>query len=188
MTPLPGYASLDRSLEAGDHGYLKLLPGAAESPALARISPDAGARARLLARAKVQIRAGRGYAFVDVEAQSIVLSEWYYQQGTDLDLYLDLLHELTHVRQIEEGFDLWDDRFEYVDRPTEVEGYAIAIEEGRRLGMTEEAIVQHLSNPWMSGDDVQRLLRHVNAFLAGEELPNIALARQGAPRRSRRPW
>jgi hypothetical protein len=188
MTPLPDFAHLDRTLAAGEYRYVEVLPRIAESPALARVAPRADVRARLLERARVQIRGGRGYAFVDVEAPCIVLSEWYYRQGGDLDLYLDLLHELTHLRQLEEGLDLWDERFEYVDRPTEVEGYAVAIEEGRRLGMTDEDVLRHLNNPWMSEAEVKRLLAHVDGVLAGGELPNIALARQAAPRKSRRPW
>jgi hypothetical protein len=34
-----------------------------------------------------------------------------------------------------------------VDRPTEIEGYAVAIEEGRRLGMSSEDISDHLATP-----------------------------------------
>jgi hypothetical protein len=63
-------------------------------------------------------------------------------------LYLDLLHELTHLRQLDEGLDLWDERFAYVHRPTEIEGHAIAIEEGRRLGMTSEDVSDHLAALW----------------------------------------
>lgn len=186
--PLPACASLVRTLEAGDHPYLALLPGVAASPALTRITPDPAARAALLERAVVQIRNGRGFAFVDVEAPCIVLSEWYYREGRALDIYLDLLHELTHLRQLDEGYDLWDDRFPYVDRPTEVEGYAVAIEEGRRLGMSGEDVLHHLSNPWMSAEDVQRLLGHIDAFLERGVLPNREQALQNAPRRIRRPW
>jgi len=188
MIRLPDYARLDRTLAAGDHRYVKLLPDVVRSPALERLASDAEMRARLVERAQVQIRGGRGYCFVDVEAPCIVVSEWYYQTGADLDLYLDLLHELTHLRQLEEGFDLWDERFEYVDRPTEVEGYAVAIEEGRRLGMTDKDVLHHLSNPWMSSADVDRLLGHIDTYLGGGELPNISLAREAAPRRARRPW
>lgn len=188
MILLPEYACVERSLEPGAHRYLALLPGVERSPALVRMAPEEASRMRLLHGASVHVREGRGYAFVDVETPCIVLSEWYYRQGAELDLYLDLLHELTHLRQLDEGFDLWDDRFEYVDRPTEVEGYAIAVEEGRRLGMGEEDIVRHLSNPWMTPDDVRRLLGHVDAFLGGGDLPNIVLARQATARRSRRPW
>jgi len=185
---LPGFARIARGLGAGEHRYFELLPGVAASPGLRRISPDPEIRERLVEQAVVQIRGQRGYAFVDVEKPCIVLSEWYYAHGARLDLYLDLLHELTHLRQLAEGFDLWDERFEYVDRPTEVEGYAVAIEEGRRLGMTERDVFQHLSNPWMTERDVRRLVGHIDTFLGGGELPNISLARRAVRRKAWRPW
>ena len=188
MDSLPDFARIDRTLAPGDHRYLALLPCVTRSPALARVAATREVRERLVDSAVVQIRGGRGYAFVDVETPCIVLSEWYYTSGNDLDLYLDLLHELTHLRQIEEGFDLWDERFQYVDRPTEVEGYAVAIEEGRRLGMTDDEVLEHLSNPWMSKADVRRLIEHIDAYLDGGELPNLALARKPPTRGKRRPW
>ncbi len=185
---LPPYARLDRSLPPGNHTYLAVLPRVADSPALERICPDPEARARLLESACVQIRGGRGFAFVDVDIPCIVLSDWYFREGDERDLYLDLLHELTHLRQLGEGLDLWDERFEYVERPTEIEGYAVAIEEGRRLGMTDEDVVRHLSNPWMSEDEVHQLLGYVDAFLDSGMLHNLEEAKVPAPRRARRPW
>jgi hypothetical protein len=185
---LPDYARIARSLPSGDHRYLDVLPGVTGSPALTRIAADPPARVRLVESARVQIRGGRGYAFVDVDLPAIVMSEWYFREGEEQDLYLDLLHELTHLRQLEEGLDLWDERFEYVDRPTEIEGYAVAIEEGRRLGMSDEDVVLHLSNPWMTARDVHRLLEHVNAYLSTGVLHNLEEAKVPASRRSRRPW
>jgi hypothetical protein len=185
---LPAYARVNRSLPPGDHPFLEVIPGVVASPALVRVAVDPRARAELLAGAVVQIRGRRGYAFVDVEAPCIVISESYYRTGEELDLYLDLLHELTHLRQLTEGLDLWDGRFEYVDRPSEIEGYAVAIEEGRRLGLTTEEIVQHLSNPWMSAAEVERLLGHVDTFLTTGVLANLELALQPAARRTYRPW
>ena len=185
---LPAFARVDRSLAPGDHPFLAILPGVAASPALARIAAEPAGRARLLDRALVQIRGDHGYAFVDVERPCIVLSERYFREGAELDIYLDLLHELTHLRQLEEGLDLWDERFAYVDRPTEVEGYAVAIEEGRRLGMTDQDVVDHLSNPWMTAIDVTQLLHNVDVFLSTGVLPNLEEARRPAPRRPRRPW
>ena len=185
---LPAFARVDRSLAPGDHPFLAILPGVAASPALVRIAAEPAARARLLDRALVQIRGERGYAFVDVERPCIVLSERYYREGAELDIYLDLLHELTHLRQLEEGLDLWDERLAYVDRPTEVEAYAVAIEEGRRLAMTDQEVVDHLSNPWMSANEVTRLLRNVDAFLTDGGLPNFDEAKRRAPSRPRRPW
>jgi hypothetical protein len=148
MTTLPAYARVVRSLPPGEYPLSALLPDIAESPALMQIEPDDADRNRLLERARVLVCGPKGFAFVDVEGQRIVLSQKYYATGDDLDLYLDLLHELTHLRQLAQGFDLWGDRYEYVDRPTEVEAYAVAVLEGRRLGMLEGEIRMHLKNPW----------------------------------------
>lgn len=165
---LPPFARVERGLAAGLHRYLAVLPGAAQSPGIRRIEPDPARQKRLLDEARVKIQPGAGFAYVDVEVPCIVLAEQYYRTGTDLDVYLDMLHELAHIRQHHEGKDLWDERFAYVDRPTEIEGYAVAVEEGRRLGMTDEEVIAHLSNPWMDDEDVRRLEQHVKDFLKGK--------------------
>ncbi|HUR68092.1 MAG TPA: hypothetical protein VM370_02520 [Candidatus Thermoplasmatota archaeon] len=165
---VPDFGLLRRDLKAGTHPYLAIFPRAAESPGLARIEPDAKKREMLLREAKVTIRPGGGFAYVDVETPAIVLAEEYYKTGTDLDLYLDMLHELTHIRQHHEGRDLWDERYAYVDRITEVEGYAVAVEEGRRLGMGDAEVIAHLSNPWMDEEDVAKLQRNIRDLLSGK--------------------
>ncbi len=163
---LPDYAQVDRTLRRGRQAYLALLPKAEQSPGLQRIAGDPAVRTRLLSSAAVLIQPRPGYAFVDVSVPCIVLAEWYYREGAALDLYLDLLHELTHLRQLTEGADLWDERFSYVDRPTEIEGYAVAVEEGMRLGMSEEEVLRHLANPWMTSQEVARLRNHIHQYLA----------------------
>ena len=163
---LPDYARIIRSLPRGEHPYLALLPRISESPAVRRIESPVMPLARLLETARVRIKPGEGFVWIDHEARSVILIEQYYRSGHPRDLYLDLLHELTHLRQLADGQDLWDKRHSYVDRPTEIEGYAIAIEEGCRLGMTEEEILHHLSNPWMTDAEVRRLRRNVDLFLA----------------------
>lgn len=163
--PVPESAVPSRALGLGLHGYLEILPRAAESPGMLRVAPDPSARQALLSSALVRVSALPGYAFIDTRTPCISLSWTYYKLGTDRDLYLDLLHELTHLRQLAEGAELWDRRFSYVDRATEIEAYAVAVEEGRRLGMTERDVARHLHNPWMSRRDVVRLTRNVEAFL-----------------------
>lgn len=167
LPDVPDLGRLDRTLPAGLYPYLKVFPRAAESPGLVRIEPDDKRRETLLRGCMVHIKRGAGFAYVDVETPAIVLAEEYYRTGTDLDLYLDMLHEITHIRQHHEGRDLWDERFAYVDRITEVEGYAVAVEEGRRLGMGDAEIIAHLSNPWMDEEDVRKLQQNVVDFLAG---------------------
>ncbi len=155
-----------RSLARGEHSYLSFLPLIASSPAVRRIESRSTPLLSLLKGARVRIQAGKGYVWVDDELPAIILIENYYRLADPLDLYLDLIHELTHLRQLAEGQDIWDERFRYVDRPTEIEGYAIAVEEGLRLGMTEVSILDHLSNPWMTRADVRRLRKNVGRFLA----------------------
>ncbi len=164
---LPDFARIRRGLAKGKRLYVELLPDIAQSPAFDLVAPDKRDRQKLLATAQVDLREIRGYAWIDVDVPCIVLAQGYYEQGRPLDLYLDLLHELTHLRQLAHGADLWDESYAYVDRPTEIEGYSVAVSEGRRLGMSDAQVLQHLSNPWMSPDDVQRLLRNIERFLRG---------------------
>ncbi len=168
---LPGYARVVRNLTNGDHPYRKLLPRIDESPVRRRIETQTTPFLQLVERAVVRIKKReRGYCYVDVAVPAVTVTEQYYRNGNDLDLYLDLAHELTHLRQHLEGENIWDHDTPYVDRSTEIEGYAVAIEEGRRLGMTEADVRNHLSNPWMSKEEVTRLLENIDRFLASHPL------------------
>ncbi len=166
MIALPGYARIVRGLPNGEYPFTRLLPRVDESPATQRIASGFMPLAELLKTARVRIQTGNGYVWVDDEIPAIILIEHYYRRGNPADLYLDLLHELTHLRQLAGGQDIWDESHRYVERPTEIEAYAVAVEEGKRLGMSEDEIVRHLSNPWISPADVQILLKNVERFLA----------------------
>lgn len=168
---LPEYAVVTRNLPCGDHAYRKLLPRIDESPVRWRIETSKTPFGPLVDHAVVRIKKReRGYCYVDVLVPAVTVTEQYYRNGNDLDLYLDLAHELTHLRQHLEGENIWDHDTPYVDRLTEIEGYAVAIEEGRRLGMTDTEIMHHLSNPWMSKKEVARLLDNIEKFLSDHPL------------------
>jgi hypothetical protein len=168
MAELPEYAIVNRTLSCGTHPYRLFLPRFEESPAVRLIATPAVPIGPLLDDARIKIKNGEGYCYVDVRIPAIVLMEGYYHNANPLDLYLDLAHELTHLRQLAEGRNIWDHSLHYVDRPTEIEGYAVAVAEGMRLGMTEEQVLQHLSNPWLNDDEVMRLRKNIDQFLAGK--------------------
>ena len=130
------------------------------------ISPRASVRESLLESAVVDLGAFDGSAHIEIQPPRIVLGYEYYRHGSPVDIYLDVLHEIVHLRQLSEGCELWDSRFAYVDRPTEIEGYAVAVGEAMRLGMSREQILDHLTNPWMSEADVRRLYANVIKFMA----------------------
>jgi hypothetical protein len=60
-----------------------------------------------------------------------------------------------------EGQELFDSQYDYVDRPTEVEAYRYAVQEARRLGLSDERICQYLTTEWMNDKDLKRLAEAV---------------------------
>ena len=101
----------------------------------------------------------KGYLHVDNDTGDIIISSPYLQTAAERDFYLDLIHELVHVKQFKEGKDLFDKKYSYVDRPTEIEAYTVAVDEARRIGMTEPEIVDYLKVEWVDDEDFKRLLR-----------------------------
>jgi hypothetical protein len=103
-----------------------------------------------------------GYMFVDSSNGHLVVSARYLKNGDKLDIYLDLIHELCHVRQLMEGKELFDPHYSYVERPTEIEAYSYAVQEARRLGLSDERICEYLKTEWMSDKDLKLLAKAVN--------------------------
>ena len=98
-----------------------------------------------------------GYMWIDPQSKSLVISSRYLNEGDKTDIYLDLIHELVHVKQLMEGKELFDAEYDYADRPTEIEAYQHAVEEARRLKLNDEQICQYLKTEWMSYEDLKRL-------------------------------
>ena len=114
----------------------------------------------------VEISWVMGYMYVDSSDGHLVISKGYLNNGDKIDIYLDLIHELFHVKQFMEGKELFDPHYDYVDRPTEIEAYRYCIQEARRLGLTEERIRCYLWTEWMGEEDFKRLAKSVNVSIA----------------------
>jgi hypothetical protein len=117
---------------------------------------------RVLRNLRVEFTWFPGYMFVDGQDGHIVISSRYLNNGDRVDIYLDLIHELVHVRQFMEGKQLFDSHYDYADRPTEIEAYRYAVQEARNLGLSDERICQYLKTEWMSDEDFKRLAKHVD--------------------------
>ena len=101
------------------------------------------------------------YMHVKNEDASIVVGKDHLKNSEKKILYLDIIHELVHVKQQRQGIDLYDSSYHYVDRPTEVEAYEIAVEEARKLGMNDSEIFDYLHVEWISPDEHKRLASRV---------------------------
>ena len=102
-----------------------------------------------------------GYMGVSDQDGHLIVSTHYLRTGKSRDIYLDVVHELVHVRQFREGKPLFPDGIGYADTPTEIEAYEHCIAEGRRLGMTDRELFEYLRVEWMDEKDLRKLARNV---------------------------
>ncbi|MDR2707657.1 MAG: hypothetical protein LBB87_02790 [Nitrososphaerota archaeon] len=117
----------------------------------------------ILSRLQVEFNSTHGgYMHVDGNDGHIVINRNYIQNGDKIDIYLDLIHELFHVKQFMDGRELFDKNYKYVDRPTEIEAYTYTVQEAKRIGLTEIRICQYLQAEWITDTDFKRLLKAVN--------------------------
>jgi hypothetical protein len=122
-----------------------------------------GPRTKAVLRAlKVEFFSSKwGYMGVSDEDGHLVVSTHYLRTGNRRDIYLDVVHELVHVRQFREGKELFPEGFNYPDAPTEIEAYKVCVAEGRRLGMTDRDLFRYLKVEWMDESDLRKLARNV---------------------------
>jgi hypothetical protein len=116
----------------------------------------------VLRNLRVEFTWVRSYMWTSSKDGHITVSSYYMNHGARIDIYLDLIHELVHVKQFMEGKELFDSRYNYIDRPTEVEAYCHAVEEAKNLGLSDEEICRYLKTEWMSNDDLKQLAKALN--------------------------
>jgi hypothetical protein len=115
---------------------------------------------QVLAELKVEFFSSKfGYMGVSDEDGHLIVSAYYLKDGERVSKYLDVVHELVHVKQFRGGSALFDEGYEYHERPTELEAYRHAVKEARRLGMPDEEIFEYLKVDWMSENEVRKLAR-----------------------------
>lgn len=108
---------------------------------------------------RVEFAGTRGYMGVNNDDGHLLIGAHYLKEGDFVDIYLDIIHELVHVRQFLEGKELFDDNYSYTERPTEIEAYRHTADEARRLGLSDERILQYLKTEWMTTKDVRHLAK-----------------------------
>ncbi|MBS7632429.1 hypothetical protein KEJ15_02240 [Candidatus Bathyarchaeota archaeon] len=125
---------------------------------------------KVLSNLKIEFSGRRGYMGVSEDDGHLIVSAHYLNKGDEIDIYLDVIHELVHVKQQMEGRELFDNNYNYVDRPTEIEAYHVAVAEARRLGLSEERICEYLRTEWMSDEEWKRLATAMKIKLSDAKL------------------
>ncbi|HVL48838.1 MAG TPA: hypothetical protein VM889_09800 [Candidatus Thermoplasmatota archaeon] len=143
-----------RPAKAGRTKVVDLVEGLENSPALHALWGSREKAVEAIRAAELLLVDDWGYMWVDDTDGCLCASLPYWNEAPPHFIYLDLVHELVHVKQFHEGLDLFDDRYKYVARPTELEAYRVAVAEARRLKvMTEEELTDFLYVEWISKAD-----------------------------------
>lgn len=113
----------------------------------------------LLSISVVELDSFEGYMWVNPDEECLMISREYLQEADEVSLYLDMIHEVVHLRQMTLGMELFDKRYTYDQRPTELEAYRVSLEEARRLGLSEDFLRDYLSVPWINQEQYEKMLR-----------------------------
>jgi hypothetical protein len=135
--------------------------------------------AQVLRGLKVEFFSSRfGYMGTSDIDGHLLVSTHHLKDSDFRTVYLDVVHELCHVRQFRRGQPLFYPKLNYVDAPSEIEAYAFTVREGRRLGMTDRELIEYLKMEWLEAKDLRRLARRMG--LGG------STGRRPRPRRRRK--
>lgn len=116
----------------------------------------------VLSTLRVEFAGMRGYMGVSPDDGHLLVSAAYLKKGDLVDIYLDIIHELVHVKQFMERKELFDDNFSYTERPTEIQAYRHTVKEARKIGLNEEKICEYLKTEWMTDEEFERLAKTLN--------------------------
>ncbi len=109
---------------------------------------------------KVEFFSARfGYMGTSDEDGHLLISTRHLARSPFRTVYLDLVHELRHVKQFQDGRPLFYPKLAYVDAPSEIEAYRFTVDEGRRIGLTDAQLFDYLHTEWMTPAEHRRLAR-----------------------------
>jgi len=152
---------INRRPETGRYPLEDIFPDIRTCDILSEIFADADEIDAVVARTMVSVEGIPHEIFVDNDDGTVTIGLTYLHQASDEVLYLDIIHELCHVKQHLQGRDLYDRTKPYVDRETEIEAYEVTVREARRIGLDEAAILDYLRVSWITPEEHSRLARRL---------------------------
>lgn len=148
---------INRQAGFGEYRISEIFPDLKKLSIFSDIFGDRSFVEEVFQNTAVRIIKRQADMFVDNDDGTINIGIQHLKESDHKVLYLDIIHELVHVRQQREGLDLYDRSKAYVDRETEIEAYEYTIKEARRIGLSEEEILDYLSVEWITPEEYRRL-------------------------------
>jgi hypothetical protein len=160
---------INRRLEIGEYHLMDVFADIRTYGILTAIFADAEEIDRVMAHTKVFVADRPHEMFVDNDDASITIGLKHLCCASDEFLYLDIIHELCHVKQQMQGRNLYDRSKSYVDRDTEIEAYRVTVQEARRIGLSDDAISCYLRVSWITPEEHKRLVRRLDVTESVQE-------------------
>ena len=155
---------INHRLEPGQYRLEDVFTDIRTYDILSAIFADAKEISWVMANIKVIVLDEPFEVFVDNNDATIYFGLKYLRCCHEEILYLDIIHELCHVKQHLQGRNLYDERKVYVDRDTEIEAYQVTVREARRIGLNDDAISNYLHVAWITPEEHKRLARRLNVI------------------------
>lgn len=131
------------------------------SAALRKVFGSRTQMTKVMKHLKLRVERGDSGLWLDRDTGTVCIGSKHLTAAKSDFLYLDVIHVLVHVRQFLEGKELYDQAFEYVDRPTELEAYRATVAEARRVGMDEDEILRYLRMDAADDSELGKLMEKI---------------------------
>ncbi|MDD5170424.1 MAG: hypothetical protein PHN75_16530 [Syntrophales bacterium] len=165
--------NINRLMEPGQYRLTEIFADIRTVGILSAIFNDRDEMDKVLEKTDVFIVDNPHEMYVSNDDGSITIGLTHLRHAPEEILYLDIIHELCHVKQYMEGRDLYDCSKAYVDRETEIEAYKVTVQEARRIGLDDAAISNYLRVSWITPEEHKRLecRMDVTSFRDDDEAP-----------------
>ena len=155
---------INRNITPGDYSLAEIFNGLKEVSILMKVFKTKEELDDVFLKTNVIVEESDHYMYVKNDDASVVIGFSHLKNSDPKILYLDIIHELVHVMQQRQGLDLYNKSYAYVDRPTQIEAYEIAVLEAKNLGMNDKEILDYLLVEWITPEEHKRLASHVGLF------------------------
>ncbi|MDE1853160.1 MAG: hypothetical protein KGI38_05345 [Thaumarchaeota archaeon] len=150
-----------RSASVGEYKLTEVFAGLESSSALLKVFGSKAQMLKIMKHLKLRVERSDSGLWLDRDTGTICIGSKHLTSAKNDFLYLDVIHVLVHVRQFLEGKELYDQAFEYVDRPTELEAYRTTVAEARRVGMEEDEILKYLRMDAVDDSELGKLMEKI---------------------------
>ena len=148
---------INRDVRPGTYALGQIFDGLHQVEAVRQIFKTKKELDQVFSNLSIIVEEKDHYMYVKNDDGSVVVGLAHLKSADLKILYLDIVHELVHVRQQRAGLNLYDKSYSYVDRPTEIEAYKVTVSEARQLGMSDKEILDYLQVEWITPKEHKRL-------------------------------